>query len=243
MKLSRLSQASLGAAALLLAAASSQAAITTLGFDGAVDTDITSDYAGLTFRAPAAGTGPVRTWAWSGADTAGNVLGVAARFDITQTESAIDILFDTAVNSVSIRAAFLVASDFAFRTSGNPFMSVYNSDTFSAATRIALDEWSVVGDACLTLSFCQSAWDTLQYDSSTSNIKGIRLSGFAANPNEFARRAIFDTLSYGDRAGGGGGGGGGNVPEPASALLASAALLALWGARRRNPRVQRTLTA
>src|SRR3954451_9414526 len=57
---------------LLIGAAVCGAPIT-IDFDGPVSTDITNAYAGLTFNAPLAGTGPVRTYASTLADTPGNL--------------------------------------------------------------------------------------------------------------------------------------------------------------------------
>ncbi len=216
-----------------LAAPAAQAAIVTLNFDGAVNTDITSAYAGLTFKAPGVGA-PVRTWASPGADTPGNVLGLSGQnnfYALNQQESsAIDIMFGTAVSSVSIRAAFVQASDFFLNLTGMlPFMAVYNSDVISAANRIGLETWNIAGDACLNSNglFCQSAYDTLDFTSLSSNIKAIRISGFAPpTAGVPLRRSIFDTLSYGSQ--------GGTVPEPTSAALVALALGGLAMARRRK---------
>jgi hypothetical protein len=230
-KRSSLAAALLGAAGLLPA----HAALTTLNFDGAVDTDITNDYAGVTFRAGLASTGPVRTWAASplSADTGSNVLGLAARYDLNQSEgNAIDVIFDTAVSFVSVRAAFFNANDFFIGITGNPFLAAYNSDVFSAATRLGTDVWDVTGDPCLTGNLCQSSYDTLSWADPGAAIKGIRLSGLAPDtPFGPLRRAIFDTLSYGSRDDGGPGGGG-TVPLPSSLALAVAALGLLAGSAR-----------
>jgi hypothetical protein len=209
----------------LLAAVASpaaNAAVTTLNFDGAVSTDITNAYSGLTFRAGALSTGPVRTWeaAPVNADTGGNVLGLAARYDLNQADgNAIDVIFDTAVSYVSIRASFLAINSNAFSFSGNPFMAVYSGAGFSAANRLGADVWDIAGDPCLSGNLCQSGYDTLEFNSAAGDIKGIRLSGFAPGANDATRRAIFDTLVYGSQ-GGGGGGGGGTVPLPSSLALA-----------------------
>jgi hypothetical protein len=213
--------------AALLGAGTAQAAVTTLNFDGAVSTDITSAYAGLTFNAPAPGTGPVRTWAAPGAHTPGNVLGLSGQnnfYAFNQSTGAIDIIFGTAVSFVSIEAAFINATDQFLGIGGTPFMAVYNSDVISAGNRIALEEWNITGDACLSNNFCQSGWDNLAFTSATANIKAIRLSGFMATGGGVSRLAMFDTLSYGSQDGGGGGG---SVPEPTSLALC---LLALAGA-------------
>jgi len=214
MKLTTLALATALAAALI--APNAQAAATTLNFDGAVDSDISNDFAGVTFRPAVASTGPVRTWAVPGADTGSNVIGLASTFLLSQTDSAaIDIIFDTAVSFVSVRALF---------------MSAYNSDVISAASRLGGDTWDVAGDACLVSStLCVSQWDTLQFSSLGDNIKAVRISGFgyAGTP----RRAMFDTLSY---EAGTGGGGGGSVPEPGSAALAGLALAGLWASQRRK---------
>ena len=224
-----------------LLGSTAQAAVVTVDFDGAINTDITNAYAGLTFNAPFPGSGPVRTWASSSAHTAGNVLGLSGQnnfYAFNQSNGAIDIVFDTAVSSVSIAAAFLVGTDQHIGIGGLPFMAVYNSSTISAATRIGLDSWDIAGDTCLTGNFCSSGWDTLSFNSSNSDIKAIRLTGSVAASGGVSRLAMFDTLRY-DTGRGDGGGGGNTVPEPTSAALASAALLGLWSLRRRMPPVQR----
>ncbi len=221
------------AGALLGSAA--QAAVVTIDFDGAVNTDITNAYAGLTFNAPFPGSGPVRTWATASAHTSGNVLGLSGQtnfYAFNQSNGAIDIVFDTAVSSVSIAAAFLVGTDQFIGIGGLPFMSVYNSSTISAATRIGLDTWDIAGDGCLTGNFCMSGWDTLSFNSSSADIKAIRLSGSLAASGGVSRMAMFDTLSYDT---GTGDGDGNRVPEPGSAALASLALAGLWSIRRRLP--------
>jgi hypothetical protein len=219
------------ALAALLALPAAQAALVTHNFDGVVDTDITNDFAGLTFRAGDPSSGPVRTWAATpaAADTGANVLGVASTFALLQSEAnAIDILFDTPVSFVSIRAAFIIVTDFAFGISGLPFMAIYNSDTFSAATRIGFDSWDITGDSCLRGNLCQSGYDTLRWASTAGDIKGIRLSGSAAAMGDLPRRALFDTLSYDVQYdpsyGIGNSGGGGTVPVPGSVALAALAL-------------------
>ena len=221
------------AIAAALVAPAAHAAVVTLDFDGAVNTNITNAYAGLTFNAPGVGA-PVRTWASPGADTPGNVLGLSGQnnfYALNQQESsAIDIVFDTAVSSVSIRAAFVQASDFFLNLTGMlPFMAVYNSDVISAANRIGLVSWDIAADACLNSNglFCQSAYDTLDFSSLSGDIKAIRISGFAPPTTGVAlRRSIFDTLSYDTP--------GGTVAEPSSLLLAGLAGLALFRQRRRN---------
>ena len=214
-----------------------QAAPTTINFDGAVNTDITNAYAGLTFLAPLAGTGPVRTWAAPGADTPGNVLGLSGQnnfYAFNQSTGAIDIIFDTAVSYVSIRAAFIQASDSFLGWVGRPFMSVYNSATISSTNRLGIDYWDIPTDACLNSGglFCQSNFDTLEFTSASADIKAVRLSGEFFQPSATvgpSRLAIFDTLSHDA-----GGGGGGRIPEPTSAALAALALGGLALTRRRR---------
>lgn len=221
------------ALAALLSATAASAAPTTLNFDGAVSTDITNAYPGLTFRAADPSTGPVRTWAAAplSADTGGNVLGLAATYGLNQVEAnAIDILFDTAVSSVSIRAAFTAISDFGFSFSGTPFLAAYNSTTFSAATRLGVDFWNIPGDPCLTGNLCQSGWDTLSWTSAAGDIRGVRITASAPSTGDSIRRGIFDTLTYDV---GSGGGGGGTVPVPTSLALAGLALALLAQASRR----------
>ena len=215
------------ALATLFVAAAAQAQTTTVNFDGAVQTDITHAYAGLTFNAPLSGSGPVRTWAAPNADTPGNVLGLSGQnnfYVFNQTNGAVDIVFDVPVNHVDIRAAFVVSTELYSASSGNPFMAVYNSTSVTAATRIGLDQWDIAGDACNTAtSFCVSGWDTLSFTSTGNDIKTIRLTGFAPTAGTAARYAMFDTLTYATA-----------VPEPASALLASLGGMVLVGLRRRR---------
>lgn len=222
------------AIATALVAPVAQAAVVTINFDGAVNTDISNAYAGLTFSAPFAGTGPVRTWTAPGAHTGNNVLGLSGQnnfYAFNQSNGAIDIVFDTAVSSVSIAAAFLVATDQFLGIGGLPYLSAYNSTTIDSSTRIGLDQWDIAGDACLTGNFCMSAWDTLSVSSAGNDIKTIRLSGFVSNTGGVSRLAMFDTLSYGTADGGGG-----TVAEPSSLLLAGlAGLVLLRQGRRRMP--------
>lgn len=216
-------------AALLGAAGAAHAdTFTTLVFDGAVQTDITHAYAGLTFNAPLAGTGPVRTWAAPNADTPGNVLGLSGQnnfYVFNQTQGAIDIVFDQPVHQVDIRAAFVVSTELYGSSSGNPFMAAYNSTVVSAANRLGLDSWDMPADACNSAtSFCVSGWDTLSFTAAGNEIKTIRLTGFAPTAGTAARYAMFDTLTYGVSA----------VPEPSTVLLSGAGALALWLRRRRD---------
>ena len=212
-----------------------QAAPTTIDFDGAVNTDISSAYAGLTLGAPFPGTGPVRTWNSPTAHSGNNVLGLSGQnnfYAFNQSTGAIDIFFATGVSSVSIAAAFVNATDQFLGIGGVPFMSAYNSSTISLATRIGLDSWDITGDACLGNNFCTSGWDMLTLSSAGNDIKAIRLSGFVSTSGGVSRLAMFDTLSY-DRVVDGGGGGG-TVPEPSSLLLAGMAGVALWVNRRQH---------
>ena len=180
-------------------ASSASAAPITINFDEPVSTDITNTYAGLTFNAPLAGTGPVRTYASTLADTPGNLLGLSGSnnfFAFNQSDGAIDIVFDNAVSFVSIRSRFSIATDFFLGIGGLPFMAVYNSSTISAANRIGLVEWNVAGDPCLNNNFCFSEYDTLDFTSAAGDIKAIRLTGSLAANSGPSRRAMFDTLTY-----------------------------------------------
>ena len=87
------------AIAATLGVTSAQAALTSLNFDGAVDTAITNGYSGLTFRSPVAANDPVPTWSVAGAATPGNVLSLGAAFPIIQADGQIiDSVFVTAVS-------------------------------------------------------------------------------------------------------------------------------------------------
>jgi hypothetical protein len=127
----------------MMTASSVSASPITIDFDGPESTDITNAYPGLTFLAPLAGTGPVRTYsAPSFADTPTNLLGLSGFpnfFAFNQSDGAIDIVFDDPVQSVSIRSAFSIATDFFLGIGGLPFMAVYNSATINAANRIGLE--------------------------------------------------------------------------------------------------------
>ncbi len=224
MKLSHLA----GVALMAMASAAAQAQTTTINFDGAVQTDITNAYAGLTFSAPLSGTGPVRTWAAPNADTPGNVLGLSGQnnfYVFNQTNGAVDITFAVPVSFVSVRSAFVVSTELYTQSSGNPFMAAYNSTVISATNRIGLDSWDVPSDGCNTsTTFCVSGWDTLSFTSPTANIKTIRLTGFAPTAGTASRYAMFDTMSYGAAP----------VPEPSTMLMSSLGAAALWLRRRRR---------
>jgi hypothetical protein len=226
MKLNPFAMAALLAATFATTAA--QAQLTTINFDGAVQTSITNAYPGLTFNAPLSGTGPVRTWAAPNAQTPGNVLGLSGQnnfYVFNQTTGAIDIVFDVPVNHVEISAAFLVSTELYTQSTGNPFMAVYNSTSVTAANRIGLDQWNVAGDSCNTsTTFCVSGWDTLSFTSAANDIKTIRLTGFAPTAGTAARYAMFDTLTYGVSP----------VPEPSTLLLSSIGAVGLWLRRRRT---------
>jgi hypothetical protein len=141
-----------------------------------------------------------------------------------QTNGAVDIVFDVPVNHVDIRAAFVVSTELYSSSTGNPFMAVYNSTSVTAANRIGLDTWDRPADACNTsTTFCVSGWDTLTFTSTASDIKTIRLTGFAPTAGTAARYAMFDTLTYGDVS---------TVPEPSSMLMSAVGALALWARRR-----------
>jgi hypothetical protein len=207
------------------------AAPITINFDDPVSTDITSAYAGLTFNAPLAGTGPVRTYASTAADTPGNLLGLSGSpnfFAFNQSDGAIDIVFDDAVSFVSIQSRFVIATDAFLGIGGLPFMAVYNSSTISAANRIGLVEWNNPGDTCLAGNFCFSEYDTLDFTSNAADIKAIRLTGSLSAAGGPSRRAMFDTLTYDVAAT--------PAPEPASLtlLLTGGVLAGVRRVRRRS---------
>jgi hypothetical protein len=232
MKLSAIFTAS------LLAVSSAQAAVVTMNFDGSVDTDITNDYAGLTItKLGSGGTAPVRTWLASDvadpilnvtAQSGSNIIGLTNNAGVSASQNtAIKIVFDTAVSAVSISAKFLQLNFNSFRSSGLPFLSAYSGDLAIPANFLSTDVWNLAGDPCLTNNGCQSGWDTLSISTSGQNIKSIVLGGDLPNTNETAFLALFDTLSYDT-----GSGGGGSVPEPSSILLIGLALGALSRVRR-----------
>ena len=203
--------AALVSATLLFVSPSARAA-TSYTFDGAVNTDITHAYAGLTFLAPGTGS-PVRTWATGIADTPSNVLGLSGQnnfYALNQKDStAIDIVFDSTQSFVSIRAAFITAVELYSKFTGSlPFMAVYNSSVISAANRLGVVSWNNPSDACFnSTSFCTSGFETLSFSSAAGDIKAIRITGFAPSGNDPTRRAVFDTLTVGA------------VPEPATVWL------------------------
>lgn len=240
--------------ALLLATAAAQAAPVTVNFDGAVDNDITNDFAGLTItKIGSGGTGPVRTWLAAdvadpilsvNAHSGSNILGLQNNAAVSAFEgTAIKIVFDTAVSSVRISAKFLQLDSNAFSSSGLPFLAAYAGTLAVAADLLGSDPWNIVGDACLntTSNICQSGWDTLSFSSATANIRSIVLGGNLPNANDAHYRALFDTLVYdavpgSGGSGSGGTGGGGTVPEPGSLALCVLGLaLATRGRWRKTP--------
>lgn len=229
----------LAALALAASLAPAQAALTTIDFDGAADSDITHDHAGLTIRSGLASLGPVGRYGASFADTPGNVLGLAGGQTLLNQSlgQAIDIGFASAVQQVSIRALFSTAIELYARDAlaSLPFMAVYRSATPDAASRLAVVSYDAADPCLQATSFCTSGWDTLAYTSAAADIQSIRLSAFAPG-GAVLRRAAFDTLTYGTPGGDGDGdgGGGGTVPTPGSAPLVALGLAGLWVAGRRS---------
>lgn len=226
--------------ASLLAVSSAHATPTTIDFDTPVNMDITNAYAGLTItKIGSGGTGPVRTWLASDvanpilnitADSGSNILGLQNQAGLSAADStAIKIVFDTAVSSVSIAAKFVQLNSNAFSSSGLPFLAAYSGDLAIAANFLASDVWNLAGDPCLTNNLCQSQWDTLSLSFGTDSIKSIVLGGNLPSTNDATLRALFDTLSYAAVGGGGGG-----VPEPSSLMLAGLGGFGLWASRRRR---------
>lgn len=205
-------------------AASAQADVF-VDFDGSVSTDITHQYPGATFTAPFGGTGPVRTYAVSFADSGGNVVGLSGSpnfYAFNQSDGAVDIVLDVPVAFVSVKAKFVVATDAFLEIGGKPFMAAYNSTTLNASTRLGIVEWNLPGDPCLSGNFCFSNWDTLAFSSTAADIKTIRLTGSLAPSGGVSRRAIFDSFVAT------------SVPEPASYGLMLAGLGVLGAAARRR---------
>lgn len=236
--------------ALLLTAAVAQAAPVTVNFDGALDNDITNDYTGLSItKLGSGGSGPVRTWLASdvgnpvlavNAHSGSNILGLQNTAAVSAFENtAIKIVFDTAVSSVSISAKFLQIDTNSVTSSGLPFLAAYAGTLAVASDLLGSDQWNIVGDACLNTAtnICQSDWDTLTFSSTTANIRSIVLGGNRPNGNDTHYQALFDTLVYDAIPGGNGGGngGGGTVPEPTSlALCALGLAMAAWGRPRKT---------
>ena len=153
-------------AGALLAACVAQAAPIALNSDSAVETHMRNVYARMTFLTLDSGTGPVRTFDLpSSADTPDNSLGLTTGgIALSYADGrAIDVLFDSPVNFVSIRARFFVDVGLHTPFAGSlPFLVAYNSDIMTSANRIGLGPRDIANDSCLLSdALCFGAYDAL----------------------------------------------------------------------------------
>ena len=207
---------------------SQAASAETINFDGVANgTDISNAYAGVTFSNPLGGGIFARSTSF--AASAGNVVSVFEtgfpQFDARW--GAVDVVFSTLQQTVSIDAAPVAPFEFLGFLSKLPFIDAFDA----AGNLLAADYYSgVLPDDVAEVG----AYETLTVSSAAGNIAKVRFSSQAPTGGP-ATYGLFDNLTFSVGTGGGGGGGGQDpqpVPLPAAAWAGLALLGALGGCRR-----------